>query len=96
MENIRKIEQNDHLMQTLIAGPSRKILIQLAIDLIDENHCESWRERCTGCTALGWDVLRKLLTSPANCILSNKVKNINSQLTSRGREKRKLKKLKVQ
>ena len=39
-----KIEQNDHLMQTLIAGPSRKIIIQLAIDLIEENQSESWRE----------------------------------------------------
>ena len=46
-----KIEQNDHLMLTLIAGPSRKIIIQLAIDLIEENQSESWRERCTGCNA---------------------------------------------
>ena len=88
-----KIEQNDHLMQTLIAGPSRKIIIQLTIDLIEENQSESW---CTGCNALGWDVLRKLLTSTTNCILSNKVKNLNSQIASRGEEKRKLKKLKVQ
>ena len=83
-------------MQTLIAGPSRKIIIQLSIDLIEENQSESWRERCTGCNALGWDVLRKPLTSTTKCILSNKVKNVNSQIASRGEEKRKLKKLKVQ
>ena len=33
-------------MEKLISGPSRKILVQLAVQLIDENESEAWRERC--------------------------------------------------
>ena len=40
-----RIEQQQHLMEKLISGPSRKIFVQLAIQLIDENESETWRER---------------------------------------------------
>ena len=89
------IEQQQYLMEKLISGPSRKIFVQLAVQLIDENESEAWRERCLECDTLGWDVLRKLLTSITNCLLSNKVKNMNALIRSKGEEKRKLQKLRI-
>ena len=69
-----RIEQQQYLMEKLISGPSHKILVQPAVQLIDEDESEAWRDRCLECDTLGWDVLRKLLTSITNCLLCNKVK----------------------
>ena len=88
-----RIEQQQYLMEKLISGPSRKILVQLVVQLIDENESEAWRDRCLECDKLGWDVLRKLLSSIINCLISNKVKNMNTLIRSKGEEKRKLMKL---
>ena len=90
-----KIEQHPTLMGNLIAGPSRTILIQLALHFIAENESEDWREKCLVCKRLGWDVLQILLKSTTNCLLSNKVKNVNALIRSRGEDKRKLKKFKI-
>ena len=40
-----RIEQQQYLMEKLISEPSRKIFVQLAVQLIDENESEAWRER---------------------------------------------------
>ena len=90
-----KIEQHPTLMGNSITGPSRTILIQFALHFIAENESEDWREKCLVCKRLGWDVLQILLKSTTNCLLSNKVKNVNALIRSRGEDKRKLNKFKI-
>ncbi|KAI6648110.1 Ras-related protein R-Ras2 isoform X2 [Oopsacas minuta] len=68
------------IFNNFITGPSRSILIQSTTSLIENEQAEVWRVMCDECGTLMWDVLAKLLTATSNCLISNKIKNMNSQL----------------
>ena len=36
----------------------------------------------SNCHTLGWTILRKILGVCTNCILANKIRNVNSQISS--------------
>ncbi|KAI6655342.1 Transposable element P transposase [Oopsacas minuta] len=74
------IESQSSIFNNFITGPSRSILIQLTTSLIEDEQAEVWRVLCDECGTLMWDVLAKLLTATSNCLISNKIKNMNSQL----------------
>ena len=89
------IEHNESLLRQS-TGPSREILVQLSLTLIELDSNEDWRRSCPNCSTLGWDILSKLVTVTSNCIIANKVKNTNSVLlSSRSENCRKLKKVKL-
>ncbi|KAI6654495.1 hypothetical protein LOD99_891 [Oopsacas minuta] len=90
------IESQPSIFNSFITGPSRSILIQLTTSLIEDEQAEVWRVMCDECGTLMWDVLAKLLTATSNCLMSNKIKNMNSQLPLKPcvENTRKLKKLK--
>ena len=44
------------------AGPSRKILILLTITVLENEQVDIWRDMCSSCVTLMWDILAKLLT----------------------------------
>ncbi|KAI6647777.1 hypothetical protein LOD99_8492 [Oopsacas minuta] len=90
------IESQPSIFNNFITGPSRSILIQLTTSLIEDEQAEVWRVMCDECGILMWDVLAKLLTATSNCLISNMIKNMNSQLPLKPcvENTRKLKKLK--
>ena len=90
------IENDETLMRRFLAGPSRQILIQLTIILIEESQSINWRNTCSFCNVQGWTILRKITTITANIILTNKVRNVNSALREQQKNihSRKLKKFK--
>ena len=90
------IESQPRISNNFITGPSRSILIQLTTSLIEDEQAEVWRVMCDECGTLLWDVLAKLLTTTSNCLISNKIKNMNCQLPLKPcvENTRKLKKLK--
>ena len=47
------IEQNESLMKQFSAGPSREILVQLSLTLIELESNEDWRRSCQECSILG-------------------------------------------
>ena len=84
------IEQNESLWKLFSTGPSREILVQLSLTLIELDSNEEWRRSCQNCSTFGWDILSKLITVNSNCIIANKVKNVNSVLLSRSENCRKI------
>ena len=91
---ISSIENNLTLMDNFMTGPSRSILVSLSTTIIENEYAEFWRGVCKDCGILRWNILAKLLTSTSNCILSNKVKNLNALQADKKDNTRKLKKLK--
>ena len=87
------IENDSELMPAFVKGPSRKIIVDLTLNVISEaDDCKSWRKECPSCTVSGFYILQKVIFVAGNCILANMVKNYNSMEISRATEKRKLKK----
>ena len=92
-KNFLIIEHNSELMSIFLNGPSRKILVDLALnDLENSEGFEIWRNSCASCRVCGWSIVRGLVFIASNCLIANKVKNYNSIVVSKGIEKRKLKK----
>ena len=87
------IENNSELMSLFLGGPSRKILVDLTLNYLeDSNECDSWKYTCPSCNVCGLSIVRRLIFVASNCLIANKVKNYNSIVVSKGIEKRKLKK----
>ena len=40
----------------------------------------NWRECCDDCEVWLWDILKKIILTVSNCILSKKVKNYNNMV----------------
>ena len=79
------IERNDKMMNQFVSGSSRKILVELATTKIESVQSEIWRNKCVHCDQFGWNYLKRILTITSNCIISNKVKNFNSQVAFQSR-----------
>ena len=77
------IDNNKSLL-VLAQGSSKQILVSLGIKYIEGEYSETWRNTCSSCSTVYWDILRQLFSVMANCIISNKIKNYNSQLAARG------------
>ena len=90
----KKIECVPVLWDAFLIGPSLQILVELTIHLIELEISEAWRNICPNCATIGWFILRKLVTSTSNCLLSNKTKNMNALQATYTDNVRKLKKLK--
>ena len=85
------------LFSLFLTGPSRQILVSLTLNLIERDETEFGRNKCPTCSSIGWNILRKIILSATNCMLANKVKNMNSlkrSLSDRSNISRKYKKLK--
>ena len=85
-----KIDNHPNLSRRFYEGPCRRKLVDISLLEIERNSSEIWRGWCI-CMASKWDILNKLLTTVANCILSKKVKNSNNTVV--GRDNTKLQKL---
>ena len=72
------IESDPALFDKLLAEPLRSVLVRLALLHFDAEHEELWRTQCTSCETFRWDILKKLIFTTCNCILSNVDKNLNS------------------
>ena len=77
-----KIEEDEALKKLFYSSPSRKLLIQLTERVLVNEYSEHWRCNCSNCNTLGWTILRKILGVCTNCILANKIRNVNSQISS--------------
>ena len=89
-----KLDENESLKKQFYSSPSRKVLIHLAEYVLVDGYSEHWRNNCDSCSNSGWNIIRKILTTCTNCILANKVRNINSEITSAKKDIRKVKKFK--
>ena len=95
------IEEQPMLFCKFISSTPRKILVSLSTIKIEvtSSLTEFWRSICEYCLKIKWDLLKKILCIISNCILANKVRNLNllkvlkySKLTSNNEDNRKLKK----
>ena len=87
------IENDSELMEIFVRGLSRKIIVDLSMNVIlDARDYQFWREQSSSCGVSGFFILQKLIFVAGNCFLANKAKNYNSMMISKGTEKRKLKK----
>ena len=73
-----KIEMDSSIFSLFIRSPSRKILVYLTLNSIERDETEFWRNKCLSCNTIGWNMLKKIIISATNCILANKIKNMNS------------------
>ena len=87
------IESKPQLFDKLLGGATRSILVNLTLLYCEGEHDEIWRMQCPTCEIFLWDILKKLIFTMCNCILSNTVKNMNSSQREKD-ESRKLKKFK--
>ena len=88
-----KIEHKSELMSVFLKGPSRKIIVDLTHNYLENTEgFEIWRNSCASCRVCGWSIVRRLVFVASNCLIANKVKDYNSIVVSKGIEKRKLKK----
>ena len=87
------IESDSDLFNKLLTEPSRSILVRLTLLHFEAEHEDLWQTQCSSCEIFRWDILKKLIFTTCNCILSNTVKNINSSQRDKDHS-RKLKKFK--
>ena len=87
------IKGNQKIWEIFVIGRCRNILVELSKNLLQVADSDHWRNTCPQCDTEGWDIAHKLIYVTSNCIISNKVKNHNSQISSK-EETRKLKKFK--
>ena len=73
-----KFEEDPTLFSQFISGTFRRILITLTLPKIESQEIEFWRNTCSTCDTSDWEYLQTIIRITANCILSNKVKNINT------------------
>ena len=55
----------------------RSLLVRISITIIEDKFFGKWRERCD-CKVWRGDILKKLVVTVSNCILSKKVRNFNA------------------
>ena len=72
------IESDSTLYERLLTEQSRSILVKLCIIHFESEHEEIWRTKCPSCSTFRWDILKKIIFTICNCILSNTTKNLNS------------------
>ena len=76
------IEHNSELMIIFLNGPSRKILVDLTLNYLENSEgFEIWRNSCASCRVCVWSIVRRLVFVASNCLIANKVK-ITTQLLS--------------
>ena len=73
-ETFIKIDSSELHNKHFYVGQYRTILIRISMNIIEDKLVGEWREWCD-CKVLRWDILRNILTTVYNCILSKKVKN---------------------
>ena len=73
-----KIEKDSNLFAQFLKAPSRRILVTLAMFIIESQEVEFWRNTCSFCDTSGWEYLKTIIRITASCILSNKIRNLNS------------------
>ena len=73
-----RIEMDSTIFSSFLRSPSRKILVSLTLHIIERHETEFWRNKCPSCNTIGWNTLKKIILSATNCILANKIKNMNS------------------
>ena len=87
------IESNPELFDKLLTEHSRSILVRLTLFHFGAEHDEIWRTHCSSCETFRWGILKKLILTTCNCILSNAVRNMNSSQRNKD-DTRKIKKFK--
>ena len=88
------IESKPQLFDKLLAGASRSILVNLTLFHFEGEHDEIFPNcKVSKLQNFRWDILKKLIFTTCNCILSNTVKNMNSSQREKD-ESRKIKKFK--
>ena len=81
-----KIDSHSDLSKSFYEGSCRRKLVQLAMLVIEKKSTETWRDWCV-CMVSRWEILEKVYTTVANCILSKKVKNYNAMVIGRDNSK---------
>ena len=79
-ETFMKIDSSELLSKKFFVGPCRTILIRISMKLIEDELISNWRECCDDCEVWRWDILKKIILTVSNCILSKKVKNYNNMV----------------
>ena len=89
------LEQNPALLKQFIAESDRKVLIQLAMSRIEFVSFEFWRNVCPDCQKPFMYYLTQIFSATTNCLLKNKIRNLNSKrsLNNPTRSNKKLLKL---
>ena len=89
------LEQNPALFSHFISESDKSILIQLAMSRIEFVGFEFWRDKCPDCQRPFVSYLAQIISATTNCLLKNKIRNLNSKrkLDNPKGSKKKLRKL---
>ena len=78
--------QSQKTFREFYSGLSRIKLVQITCITTETKYSDIWRVWCN-CSMSRWDILRKLLVTLSNCLLSNNVKTYNAMVLSRHNSK---------
>ena len=83
------------LFAQFLKGPSRRILVTLAMVIFESQEVEFGRNICSLCDTSGWEYLKTIIRINANCISSNKVNKLNYLGVTHQKDCRKLQQIYV-
>ena len=81
-----KIDNHPTLCSQFYEGACRRKLVEISLLEIERNSSEIWRGWCV-CMTSKWDILQRIFTIVANCIIAKKVKKINNTVVGRDNAK---------
>ena len=81
-----KIDNHPILSRRFYEGPCHRKLVEITLLEIERNSSDIWKGWCV-CMTSKLDILKKLSTTVANCILSKKVKKFNNTVIGRDNTK---------
>ena len=85
MEDVNCIESEENLMAILMRS-SRKILVEVTLIFLEETDAIA-KSSCITCGVYILTILKNLIFTYTNCLQTNKVKDYNSAVASKGIEK---------
>ena len=85
-ETFSMIDTCDSLSKAFYSGQSRSLLVSICMTIIAERYGDVWKDWCF-CGIWNWDILKKLVITWSNIILSKRVRNYNFMVLKRDNTK---------
>ena len=85
-ETFLMIDTCDSLSKAFYSGQSRSLLVSICMTIIAERYGDVWKDWCF-CGIWNWDILKKLVITWSNIILSKRVRNYNFMVLKRDNTK---------
>ena len=86
-ETFLMIDTCDSLSKAFYSGQSRSLLVSICMTIIAERYGDVWKDWWCFCGIWNWDILKKLVITWSNIILSKRVRNYNFMVLKRDNTK---------